>query len=106
MNNDELIRDDEFIHIEGILEEERETEQRRFNKLLAATSMAVSLMGDMPIYDIRLTTPTSSNSGARNAFVVRENIGVRTEPKVGRNDLCPCDSGKKYKHCCLNSIPS
>ena len=22
--------------------------------------------------------------------------------KVGRNDLCPCGSGKKYKHCCLN----
>ena len=25
-----------------------------------------------------------------------------TSPKVGRNDLCPCGSGKKYKHCCLN----
>lgn len=24
---------------------------------------------------------------------------VRTEPKVGRNDPCPCGSGKKYKHC-------
>ena len=23
----------------------------------------------------------------------------RAEPKVGRNDLCPCGSGKKYKHC-------
>ena len=21
-------------------------------------------------------------------------------PKVGRNDLCPCGSGKKYKNCC------
>lgn len=25
---------------------------------------------------------------------------VRTEPKVGRNDPCPCGSGKKYKKCC------
>jgi preprotein translocase subunit SecA len=24
---------------------------------------------------------------------------VRTGPKVGRNDLCPCGSGKKYKNC-------
>ncbi|MFM4776576.1 preprotein translocase subunit SecA [Aeromonas veronii] len=24
---------------------------------------------------------------------------VRDEQKVGRNDLCPCGSGKKYKHC-------
>ena len=28
--------------------------------------------------------------------------------KPGRNDLCPCGSGKKYKHCCLNagSVPA
>jgi preprotein translocase subunit SecA len=25
---------------------------------------------------------------------------VRDQPKVGRNDLCPCGSGKKYKKCC------
>ena len=24
----------------------------------------------------------------------------RTTPKIGRNDPCPCGSGKKYKHCC------
>jgi hypothetical protein len=22
--------------------------------------------------------------------------------KLGRNDPCPCGSGKKYKHCCLS----
>jgi len=25
---------------------------------------------------------------------------VRSEPKTGRNDPCPCGSGKKYKKCC------
>lgn len=24
---------------------------------------------------------------------------ARTEPMVGRNDPCPCGSGKKYKRC-------
>ncbi len=24
---------------------------------------------------------------------------TREAPKVGRNDVCPCGSGKKYKHC-------
>jgi hypothetical protein len=24
--------------------------------------------------------------------------------KVGRNDPCPCGSGKKYKFCCLNKV--
>jgi tetratricopeptide (TPR) repeat protein len=23
-------------------------------------------------------------------------------PRTGRNDPCPCGSGKKYKHCCLD----
>ena len=27
---------------------------------------------------------------------------VRESPKVGRNDPCPCGSGKKYKKCCMN----
>ena len=26
----------------------------------------------------------------------------RSEPRVGRNDPCPCGSGKKYKKCCLH----
>ncbi|MGB5441507.1 MAG: SEC-C metal-binding domain-containing protein, partial [Gammaproteobacteria bacterium] len=26
----------------------------------------------------------------------------RLEPRVGRNDPCPCGSGKKYKKCCLH----
>jgi preprotein translocase subunit SecA len=34
----------------------------------------------------------SSNSAAAPPF-------VRELPKVGRNELCPCGSGKKFKHC-------
>ncbi len=25
---------------------------------------------------------------------------VRSAPKLGRNEPCPCGSGKKYKKCC------
>ena len=25
---------------------------------------------------------------------------IRPEPKVGRNEPCPCGSGKKFKKCC------
>lgn len=28
---------------------------------------------------------------------------VREEPRVGRNDPCPCGSGKKYKKCCMKN---
>lgn len=27
---------------------------------------------------------------------------VNTSPKIGRNDLCPCGSNKKYKKCCID----
>lgn len=27
---------------------------------------------------------------------------VKKQPKIGRNDPCPCGSGKKYKKCCMN----
>lgn len=27
-------------------------------------------------------------------------VASRTEPKVGRNEPCPCQSGKKFKQCC------
>ena len=30
------------------------------------------------------------------------NAPIRRGPKVGRNDPCPCGSGKKYKKCCLD----
>ncbi len=30
----------------------------------------------------------------------RELTLVRDGPKIGRNDLCPCGSGKKFKKCC------
>ena len=31
---------------------------------------------------------------------VKPNTVVRVGPKVGRNEPCPCGSGKKYKLCC------
>lgn len=30
----------------------------------------------------------------------RDSVTVRNENKIGRNDTCPCGSGKKYKKCC------
>jgi hypothetical protein len=32
--------------------------------------------------------------------------GIRRGPKTGRNDPCPCGSGKKYKKCCLGKADS
>ncbi|MGD0251260.1 MAG: preprotein translocase subunit SecA [Verrucomicrobiota bacterium] len=44
--------------------------------------------------------PSDVVSEAAAAATVEKAKPVRTGPKVGRNDPCPCGSGKKYKHCC------
>jgi uncharacterized protein YecA (UPF0149 family) len=31
-------------------------------------------------------------------------VSVRTEPKIGRNQPCPCGSGRKFKKCCIKQI--
>ena len=42
--------------------------------------------------------PISLNMIAEKAGV-EDNLGIKEYPKVSRNDLCPCGSGKKYKKC-------
>ena len=49
----------------------------------------------------------SGNGPARGSDLVSEAADavarakpVRAGPKVGRNEPCPCGSGRKYKHCC------
>ena len=37
--------------------------------------------------------------GAHQAHTITPTL-VRESPKVGRNDPCPCGSGKKFKKCC------
>jgi len=50
--------------------------------------------------------PPGAETGAGHAQALEGAAGtataapvVRAGPKVGRNDPCPCGSGKKYKHC-------
>ena len=42
-------------------------------------------------------------SGIEDAEILEEEVvkkqPIVVEPKIGRNDTCPCGSGKKYKQC-------
>ena len=42
---------------------------------------------------------TSRNDLVTNGGEAKSNAPVRAEKKIGRNDPCPCGSGKKYKNC-------
>jgi preprotein translocase subunit SecA len=44
--------------------------------------------------------PKASDVVSEAAEALSKAKPVRTGPKVGRNDPCPCGSGKKYKSCC------
>lgn len=44
--------------------------------------------------------PSASDIVSEAAAAVEKARPVRVGPKVGRNDPCPCGSGKKYKQCC------
>ncbi len=41
----------------------------------------------------------AEQDGAEEGAVATATAPVRSENKVGRNEPCPCGSGKKYKHC-------
>jgi len=41
-----------------------------------------------------------AGGGAQTSHQNRERVQVVVGQKVGRNDPCPCGSGKKYKYCC------
>ena len=52
--------------------------------------------------EVKVEIPKMSNvPKAQTPVEVSGNVtSAKTTKAVGRNDLCPCGSGKKYKHCC------
>ena len=48
----------------------------------------------------QVAKPTNAIHGESDGTVKKQ--PVRKVQKIGRNDPCPCGSGKKYKNCCLS----
>lgn len=49
----------------------------------------------------RITNASLENINELNGGSEQTHVTVRNEgPTIGRNDPCPCGSGKKYKNCC------
>lgn len=42
------------------------------------------------------------SAGYLSEFIEDHTPYVKSEPVTGRNEPCPCGSGKKYKKCCMN----
>ncbi len=46
----------------------------------------------------------AGNSAMKSGRQAQNITVVRSSPKTGRNDPCPCGSGKKYKNCCGRNV--
>ena len=57
---------------------------------------------ERPVEREKVAEETSASHGSDDKSLKKE--PVRNDNKVGRNDLCPCGSGKKYKNCCGREV--
>ncbi|MEI6070186.1 MAG: preprotein translocase subunit SecA [Verrucomicrobiae bacterium] len=80
------------------------TNLQAFEQLLA--SLPQSLLRADPAARVRTSPAISDEPGAEADLPPAPKIELpikRELPKVGRNDPCPCGSGKKFKSCCGRS---
>ncbi len=76
---------------------------RAFFRFVAETQMAPNAFE----VEMTLSTIDAAFIDAARSVAPGERIAGRTETvrhradKVGRNDACPCGSGKKFKQCCM-----
>ena len=68
--------------------------ERRAAKAMEFKHAEASAMGQegRPVSGVGGPTPAKAGVAPQTPF-------VRDERKVGRNEPCPCDSGKKFKQC-------
>jgi preprotein translocase subunit SecA len=79
------------VRSEADLQREEEERQRR---LLAALQLQHA-EAQSPL----AVAPSAEAAAAAAVDDAQEAPVVRNERKVGRNEACPCGSGKKYKQC-------
>ena len=78
------------------MEEERRAQNQQRREYLHPDAETPSLSS---VEEVDAAMGPTANSGRAGATGTPAQPFVRSTPKVGRNESCPCGSGKKYKHC-------
>ena len=72
-----------------------------FDELLAGIESKISIF--LLKAEVRQNTERKeqrSNTIVHDTHIKQKSAPIKNDKKVGRNDPCPCGSGKKYKQCC------
>jgi preprotein translocase subunit SecA len=82
------------------LEREEEARRERLNRALQLQHAEAASLAQLGSADAPPPEQASPQAGARSAGAPPQlQRPVRAAPKVGRNQPCPCGSGKKFKNC-------
>ncbi len=87
-----LFRSGPLVDRKAVPPQARRSTQRRLDPKRAQSSHA----SGSPSYGVK--SSGQDGSGTKRD-PTRKSAPVTVDQKVGRNDPCPCGSGKKYKHC-------
>jgi preprotein translocase subunit SecA len=89
---------EKIFHIQ--IAEERQVAQMRMPRMPLRPTAAVSMGRGAAPMAAGAATPVGGPGLGRTASASVPPQPAVHAPKVGRNDPCPCGSGKKYKKCC------
>jgi len=85
-----------YGHLDPLVEYKREA-NKLFKQLLETIELAIA----QTLMKVEVRPQNSLLSFSQPSFSTSsQNSPQRVKRKVGRNDPCPCGSGKKYKKCC------
>lgn len=87
---DQMITDIKFDVVKLLMHASKRDEGASRKETAQITDTKLQEKSAIELVDGKL----SPKEGGVNKTIVNE------EPKIGRNDPCPCGSGKKYKNCC------
>jgi hypothetical protein len=79
---------------------------KKFNADAYTTQLAEKKFDNLVTNYINAPFPRPENPRVQNEPNSKPGPFVHATPKIGRNDVCPCGSGLKYKKCCLDNSPA
>jgi preprotein translocase subunit SecA len=68
-------------------------------RVLLSPRLMVRVEG-RPAASTSTAAPVGASSTTSTRPAAKSPSATKPQTRVGRNDPCPCGSGKKYKHCC------